>query len=288
METASFMVNLLKLTKTKRKCLSGISDGCLNNDALKHNKGEQLNQTWTTLLKDLKFYEDIDDHTNYLRKKWVLGASESLSGKHGSKVNDQEILGYTDDEWNYIWSTMIKDGAWAVADIKDSTGNVVKLNFAPEMLIKYIAHDLRCHIIVFDLKLNRVQFLSANHIKDNNVAFDSPLLLYSTGSHFQSVFPKNQEYFIEYAKQLENENCYENKKNNEEKNGICSSNGTEAHIEENKDVNQQLFHHEQSPKIMDDISAKVIKLMINSLLITSYVEWTWPLKCTKKDGRPRS
>ena len=74
METALFMVNLLKLTKTKRKCLSGISDGCLNNDALKHNKGEQLNETWTTLLKDLKFYEDIDDHTNYLREKMGFGS----------------------------------------------------------------------------------------------------------------------------------------------------------------------------------------------------------------------
>ena len=101
---------------------------------------------------------------------------------------------------------MLEDGAWAVPSIKDIEGNTVKANWAPEILIKFIAHRLRIHILVFDLLLNRVQFLSANHIKDANVAFDSPLLIYSTGGHFQSVLPTDHEYFIKYARDLEAEN----------------------------------------------------------------------------------
>ena len=74
------------------------------------------------------------------------------------------------------------------------------------MFIKYIAHDLKCHIIIFDLLLGQVQFCSANHLKENNVSFDSPILLYCTGGHFQAVFQKNHEYFISYAKELEERN----------------------------------------------------------------------------------
>ena len=99
--------------------------------------------------------------------------------------------------------TMLEDGAWAVPDIKDSHGNSIKGNFAPEILIKYIAHALKSHIIVFDLLLNRIQFLSGNHLKNNNVVFDSPLLLYTTGGHFQAIFQKDHDFFIHYAKQLD-------------------------------------------------------------------------------------
>ena len=81
-------------------------------------------------------------------------------------------FGYNDTEWNFIWSTMIQDGAWNVPNIKDSFGNILKQNWAPEILIKYIAHDLRCHIIVFNLQLGKVQFCSGNHVKDGNAAFD--------------------------------------------------------------------------------------------------------------------
>jgi hypothetical protein len=95
------------------------------------------------LLQDLKVWEDIENNTMYLRRRWVLGSAEWLAGMHGSKTNDKEILGYSDWEWEFIWSTMIEDGAWAVADIKDSEGNVVKQNHAHEMLIKFIAHDLK-------------------------------------------------------------------------------------------------------------------------------------------------
>ena len=78
------------------------------------------------------------------------------------------------------------------------------------MMIQFIAHDLHCHIVVFNLLLDTVQFCSGNHLKDNNVVFDSPLMIYSTGSHFQSVFPKSHEYFIQYAHRLEEENNGQN------------------------------------------------------------------------------
>ena len=91
---------------------------------------------------------------------------------------EQHELHSTDDEWDYIWSTMIENGAWAVPSIKDETGAVIKENYAPEIMIKFIAHELKCNIIVFDLQLDRIQFISGNHIMSNNVIFDSPLLLY--------------------------------------------------------------------------------------------------------------
>jgi hypothetical protein len=53
-----------------------ISDGILHNDALKNNHGENLNEVWTNLLKDLKFFEDNVDHTMFLRRRWVFGAAE--------------------------------------------------------------------------------------------------------------------------------------------------------------------------------------------------------------------
>ena len=148
----------------------------------------------------------MDNHTMYLRNRFVLGASEWLAGKYGSKRNDKNILDYTDDEWAYIWSTMLEDRAWAVPPIKDNFGNIIKQNFAPEMMIKFIAHDLKCHIVVFDLLLDRIQFVSGNHLKSNNVVFDSPLLMYTTGSHFQCVMQQDHEYFIQYAKELEANN----------------------------------------------------------------------------------
>ena len=67
----------------------------------------------------------------YLRNRFAIGASEWLAGKNGSKRNDKNILDYTDDEWAYIWSTMLEDGAWAVPSIKDELGNIIKQNYAP-------------------------------------------------------------------------------------------------------------------------------------------------------------
>ena len=187
--------------------VSAIADGVLNNDAFKNVDGESMNESWTNLIKDLKFFDKtIEDHTLYLRRRFVIGAKEWMAGMHGSKQNDKLLFDYSDSDWEYIWSTMLKDKAWAVPSVKDKDGKTVKANFAPEILIKYIAHELKSHIIVFDLLLNRVQYLSGNHIKDNNVVFDSPLLLYNTGGHFQSVFQQDHEYFIRFAKELEAEN----------------------------------------------------------------------------------
>ena len=42
-----------------------MSDGILNNDAFKHTTGDLLNETWSNLLLDLKFYDDTDNHIMY-------------------------------------------------------------------------------------------------------------------------------------------------------------------------------------------------------------------------------
>ena len=62
--------------------ISAISDSIINNDALKHNSKEELNETWSNLLKELKFYEGTDDHDHlmYLRTRWVMGAAEWMAG----------------------------------------------------------------------------------------------------------------------------------------------------------------------------------------------------------------
>ena len=180
-------------------------DGIEHNDALKNNRGDELNNTWTSLLKELGCYDGLEDHINFLRQRWVLGAAEWMAGSNGSKQNQKEVLGYSDSEWEYIWSTLIENGAWAVPPVRDAFGNWKKENCAPEILIQFIAHDLGCHIIVFDLLLNRIQFCSGNHVLDDNIKFDSPILLYSTGSHFQSVFQKDHDHFIGFARELENQ-----------------------------------------------------------------------------------
>ena len=139
----------------------------------------------------------------YLRRRFVLGAADWMAGNNGSLQNDKLVFDYTDDEWELIWKTMLEDAAWAVPGIKDAYGNVIKENYAPEILIKFIAHDLKCNILVFDLLLNSVQYVSGNHLKLDNVQFDSPLLLYATGSHFQSVVQQDHEFFVKYSEELE-------------------------------------------------------------------------------------
>jgi hypothetical protein len=78
-----------------------------------------LNETWCKLIHDLKFFGDSEDHIMFLRTRWVLGAAEWMSGGQDSKQNDKDNLGYSDEEWNFIWNTMIEDGAWAVPSVKD-------------------------------------------------------------------------------------------------------------------------------------------------------------------------
>ena len=178
----------------------------MNNDAFKHTATDSRNETWMELLVDFKIFEGMDDHIMYLRRRFVLGAAEWMAGKNGSMQNDKLLFDYTDREWEFIWTTMLEDGAWAVPSITDENGNFVKENNAPEILIKFIAHDLKSNIIVFDLQLNIIQFVSGNLLKSDNVVFDSPLLMYATGSHFQSVLQIDHEFFINYAKELEAKN----------------------------------------------------------------------------------
>jgi hypothetical protein len=185
------------------KLFVAISDGILNNDAFKHTTGDANNDTWSQLLLDLKFFDDTDDHIMDLRRRFVFGAADWMAGNHGSMQNDKLLFGYNDSQWEYIWNTMLEDGAWAVPSIRDESGNIIKENFAPEILIKFIAHDLRWHIIVFDLVLDSIQFISGNHLKANNVVFDSPLMIYSTGSHFQSVLQVDHEFFLNFSKDLD-------------------------------------------------------------------------------------
>ena len=171
--------------------LHALCDGIYNNEAFKNTTGDANNEKWTQLLLDLKFFDDLDDkeHIMELRRRFVCGAADWMAGNNNSLQNDKEVFKYSDSEWQYIWNTMLEDGAWAVPGIKDTKhGNIIKENFAPEILIKFIAHDLRANIIVFDLVLDDIQFVSGNLLKMDNVVFDSPLLMYSTGSHFQSVF----------------------------------------------------------------------------------------------------
>ena len=138
-----------------------------------------------------------------LRRRFAFGAADWLAGNNGSLRNDKEIMGYSESQWEFIWNTMLVDGAWAVPSITDFHGNIIKENIAPELMLNYIAHDLKCHIIVFDLVLDRIQFISGNHLKKGNVVFDSPLLVYATGSHFQSVFQHNHEFFVNLARDMD-------------------------------------------------------------------------------------
>ena len=171
MEIVFFMVGfILKNYKTKHKYnFLAILDGMLNNDAFKHTGRDLRNETWTQLLVDFKIFEEMEDHIMYLRRRFVLGAAEWMAGQNGSLQDDKLLFDYTDSEWEFIWMTMLEDGAWAVPSIKDDEGNFIKENHAPEILIKFIAHELKSNIIVFDLQLNIVQFISGNLLKLNNV-----------------------------------------------------------------------------------------------------------------------
>ena len=62
----------------------------------------------------------------YLRRRFVLGAADWMAGNNGSLQNDKLLFDYTDAEWEFIWNTLLEDGAWAVPGIKDDKGNVMK------------------------------------------------------------------------------------------------------------------------------------------------------------------
>ena len=79
-------------------------------------------------------------------------------------VNTQITLGISGEVWYLI--AYLKPN---VGDIKDEDGNIVKQNHAPEFFIKFIAHDLKCNIIVFDLYNKTVEICSGNQLLENNV-----------------------------------------------------------------------------------------------------------------------
>ena len=115
--------------------ITAISDGIEENDAFRHTIGDTHNKKWTQLLLDLGFFDENANHTMDLRRKFVCGASDWLAGNNGSLRNDKEILGYNDLQWEFIWNTMLVDGAWAVPGITDSNGNLIKENLAPELYL---------------------------------------------------------------------------------------------------------------------------------------------------------
>ena len=180
-------------------------NGIINNDAFRQIRYEERQETWTKLLQKLQIYSGRTDPVTNLRRTLVLGASEWLSGMHGSKENEMLKFGYSSMQWEIIWSTMFENGVWNVPGFRDGEGNLLKENLGPEMLIRYAAHEIKCHIVVIDLQLSRIQFCSGNFLGDNNVIFESPLILYATGNPFQSVFQIDHEYWIRFAKEQDEE-----------------------------------------------------------------------------------
>ena len=184
--------------------MHAIADFLLSEIAGKERHESERNVISLDLSRDLELFNESDHDTTILRKRWVFGAFDWLAGKNGSRENLKNIFQYTDDEWAFVWSTLIHDKSWNVPNLKDKTGSILKENFGPEMLIKYIAHDIRCHIIVFDLQLEIIQFCSGNYLKENNVIYSSPIIMYCTGNHFQLLLPLNPAYFRDLVTKLEN------------------------------------------------------------------------------------
>ena len=79
-----------------------ITDGIMENDAFKHNRGDLHNETWTQLLLDFGLFDESEDQTMDLRRRFVFGAADWLAGNNGLLRNDKELLGYTDTQWEYI------------------------------------------------------------------------------------------------------------------------------------------------------------------------------------------
>lgn len=59
----SFSIYIFKVNSF---LIVAISDGILENNAFKHIQGESHNETWTQLLLDCQFFDDVDDHTMVL------------------------------------------------------------------------------------------------------------------------------------------------------------------------------------------------------------------------------
>ena len=83
------------------------------------------------IISELQLNQHID-RSIQLRRRWVDGSFEWMAGCHGSLQNCKDLFQYSDAEWAFIWSTMRTDKAWDVPNIKDSAGNLLKGNYAPE------------------------------------------------------------------------------------------------------------------------------------------------------------
>ena len=86
MATASFMVSINNENDCFIIILSGVIDNLLHNESIV----EDVNGIWEEQLKEMKIWENIQNLPIYLRKRWVKGAKEWLSGLHGWKENDGE------------------------------------------------------------------------------------------------------------------------------------------------------------------------------------------------------
>ena len=129
----------------------------MNNDAFKHTAKDSRNETWMELLMDFKIFDGMDDQIMYLRRRFVLGASEWMAGKNGSMQNDKLVFDYTDGEWEFICLKMVH-GLYLASQIEMKM--LSKKKNAPEIMMKLVAHDLKSNIIVFDLQLNIIQVSS--------------------------------------------------------------------------------------------------------------------------------
>ena len=88
-----------------------ISDGVEENYAFRHTAGDTHHEIWTQLLLDLEFFDEKSNHIMDLRRRFAFGAADWFAGNNGSLRNDKEILGYSDSQWEFIWNTMLVDGA---------------------------------------------------------------------------------------------------------------------------------------------------------------------------------
>ena len=105
------------VTPPDGNCLMhAIADFMLNDVAIKRR-----HTLLADLFRDLAVYSMPGHNTVILRKRWVVGASEWLAGKYGSLQNLKDIFQYTDDQWRFVWSTLIHDKTWNVPHIKDKT-----------------------------------------------------------------------------------------------------------------------------------------------------------------------
>ena len=104
------------VTPPDGNCLMhAIADFILNEEVIKMRR----HTSPADLSRDLEVYNMSGHNTMILRKRWVRGAYEWLAGKHGSLQNLKDVFQYTDDEWSFVWSTLIHDKTWNVQQIKN-------------------------------------------------------------------------------------------------------------------------------------------------------------------------